>query len=206
MLHVLTSTSPTPSDALLQAMFAARKSVFVDLLKWDVPVIDDRYEVDQFDNRHARYLVLADETGAHLGSTRLLPTSRPHILDTLYPALCEDAPPTGARVYEITRFCLDRRLRAFDRRAVRDTLVSALVDYALANDIGHYTAIAELGWFQQILAFGWHCIPLGLPRVLDGATLAALSIAITDETPALLATAGIRAREPILPERQLAAA
>lgn len=44
MLHVLQSAARPASDAVLRAMFAARKSVFVDLLKWDVPVLDGAYE------------------------------------------------------------------------------------------------------------------------------------------------------------------
>ncbi|WP_457354258.1 acyl-homoserine-lactone synthase [Sphingomonas sp. UYP23] len=193
-------------DAILRAMFAARKSVFVDLLKWNVPVLDGRYEIDQFDDVHAHYLVLTDYDGVHLASARLLPTVRPHILGALYPELCEDVPPTGPAIFEITRFCLDRRLRAPERRAARDTLVAALVDYALAQRISAYTAIAELGWFQQILAFGWHCVPLGLPQNVSGAPLAALQIMITPETPALLDAAGIRARQAMLAHRELAAA
>src|SRR3546814_13628530 len=114
-------------------MFAARKSVFVDLLKWDVHVLEVRYEIDQFDDEYARYLILADRGDGHLGSARLLPTMRPHILDSLYAGLCADAPPRGTSVFEITRFCLDRHLSAVERRAVRDTLVCALVDHALAH-------------------------------------------------------------------------
>ncbi len=186
MLHVLQSAAQPASDATLRSMFAARKSVFVDLLKWDVPVLDGRYEVDQFDDIHATYLILAEPDGTHLGSARLLPTTRPHILDSFYADLCEDAPPRDADTFEITRFCLDRRLSARERRQVRDTLVSALVDHALATGITAYSAIAEMGWFQQILAFGWHCMPLGLPQVIDGTMLAALRIEITPETPNLL--------------------
>ncbi|MDR6846922.1 acyl-homoserine-lactone synthase [Sphingomonas sp. BE137] len=186
MLHVLQSAARPASDAVLRAMFAARKSVFVDLLKWDVPVLDGAYEVDQFDDVHATYLILAEPDGTHLGSARLLPTTRPHILDSFYAGLCEDAPPRDADIFEITRFCLDRRLTAHERRHVRDTLVSALVDHALATGIAAYSAIAVMGWFQQILAFGWHCMPLGLPRVIDGTMLAALRIEITPETPSLL--------------------
>ncbi|MCP4026700.1 MAG: autoinducer synthase, partial [Sphingomonas sp.] len=96
------------------------------------------------------------------------------------------APPRDADTFEITRFCLDRRLTAQERRQVRDTLVSALVDHALATGITAYSAIAEMGWFQQILAFGWRCMPLGLPRIIDGTMLAALRIEITPETPSLL--------------------
>lgn len=198
MLHVNQSAADAIPDGILRSMFAARKSVFVDLLKWDVPVIDGRYEVDQFDNEHATYLVLATRAGDHLGSARLLPSTRPHILGDLYPYLCADAVPASASIFEVTRFCLDRNLCARERRAVRDTLVTALVDHALASGITCYTAIAELGWFQQILAFGWRCRPLGIPRAVGGATLAALSIEIDHGTPALLAAAGIQSDPDIL--------
>lgn len=191
MLHVMgAGTCPVP-DAVMRGMFAARKQVFVDLLKWDVPVIDGRYEVDQFDTEHAQYIVLADSDGGHLGSARLLPTTRPHILDSFYPQLCEDAPPSAADIFEVTRFCLDRNLTARERRDVRDTLVTALADHALANGISGYSAIAEMGWLQQILAFGWRCRPLGLPVTIDGKMLGALAIEIEADTPRKLAAAGI---------------
>ncbi|RZF65471.1 autoinducer synthase [Sphingomonas populi] len=186
MLYVVQSAARPVSDAVLRSMFAARKSVFVDLLKWDVPVLDGRYEIDQFDDVHATYLILADPDGTHLGSARLLPTTRPHILDSLYAELCDEAPPQAADIFEITRFCLDRGLSARERRQVRDMLVTALVDHALAAGITAYSAIAEMGWFQQILAFGWRCMPLGLPRIIDGTMLAALRTEITPETPSLL--------------------
>lgn len=206
MLHVLQHTSRPTSDLALRGMFAARKSVFVDLLKWKVPVIDGAYEIDQFDDAHATYLILTDSGGRHLGSTRLLPTVRPHILDSLYGQLCEEEPPRGPGIFEITRFCLDRRLRAHERRAVRDTLVRALVDHALERGITAYTAIAEMGWFQQILAFGWRCRPLGLPSIVDGAMLAAIRIEVDSSTPGRLAAAGIRSCSEIIGADQRAAA
>jgi len=190
MLHIHRSGRNAP-DAVLRAMFAARKAVFVDLLKWDVPVLAGAFEVDQFDNEHATYLILADRSQRHLGSARLLPTLRPHILGSLYPQLCEVPPPAGGRILEITRFCLDRSLRASERRTVRNALVSALVDHALARGIASYTALAEFGWLQQILAFGWRCRPLGPPQPIAGKTLGALQIFIDEETPRLLAAAGV---------------
>jgi acyl-homoserine lactone synthase len=185
-------------------MFAARKAVFVDLLRWDVPVIDGRYEVDQFDDGEATYLVLADAVGEHLASARLLPTTRPHLLGTFYPMLCEEAPPRGDDIFEITRFCLDRRLDARRRRVARDTLVLALVEHALGHGIRLYSAIAEMGWLQQILAFGWRCRPLGMPRAVEGTLLAALSIDIDADTPALLAAAGNISAPPAPEERRAA--
>ena len=191
MLHILQPGDAPNSERVLQAMFAARKSVFVDLLKWKVPVVAGTYEIDRFDDPHATYLVLADADGNHLGSARLLRTDRPHILGSFYPELCAEGVPSGPNVREITRFCLDRRLRAADRRAVRDTLVCALADHALEHGIDTYSAIAQMGWFQQILAFGWRCRPLGLPQHRDGALLAALRIDIDAQTPVLLRAAGL---------------
>lgn len=206
MLHVVQGGASPVSDAVFRAMFAARKSVFVDLLKWDVPVLDDRYEIDQFDDEHARYLILADRDDRHLGSARLLPTNRPHILGSFYPHLCETAPPAGEHIFEVTRFCLDRSLRARERRLVRDALVTALAAHAIDHAIDSYTAIAEFAWFQQIIAFGWRCEPLGLPIADRGDPLVALRIFITSDTPGLLAAAGIRGRQAILANERLAAA
>lgn len=178
-------------DRALRTMFEDRKSVFVDLLKWDVPVIEGRFELDQFDDEQATYILVADGDGGHLGSARLLPTTRPHILDSLFRDLCAAPPPAGPNVFEITRFCLSRRQSARSRRITRNRLVSALVAHALATGIRTYTGVAEIGWLQQILAFGWECRPLGLPSRMGCGTLGALRIEIAADTPALLAENGI---------------
>ena len=192
MAIIVEGGCPNPStDRTLRSMFEDRKSVFVDLLKWDLPVLDGRFELDGFDDRHATYLIVAGEDGDHLGSARLLPTTRPHILDSLFAGLCAAPPPTGPEVMEITRFCLSRRHNAMRRRRTRDRLVSALASYALETGIRTYTGVAELGWLQQILAFGWDCRPLGVPARLDCGTVGALAIEIRPDTPELLAANGI---------------
>jgi acyl-homoserine lactone synthase len=190
MLHLI-HTRQKADDAHLRAMYEARKRVFVDLLKWDVPVLADRYELDNFDDEYAQYLILADTDGGHLASARLLPTVRPHLLDSLFPSLCEQGAPRGSDVFEISRFCLDRRLRAPERRQARNLLIAALVDHALAAGVTGYTGVADMGWFQQILSFGWECHPLGLPVSHPCGLLVGLYIHITAETPALLRRAGI---------------
>lgn len=196
MLHMVDPFDPAEEREVLRRMFEARKEVFVDLLGWDVPVLDGRYEIDQFDDEHAIYLVVAGRDGSHLASARLLPTTRPHILADLYGELCEEDVPRGSDIYEVTRFCLDRRIDAAARRDARDRLIGALAGFGAAHDINRYTGVADMGWFQQILAFGWRCRPLGLPRMIDGQMLVALAIEIDEETPRLLAEAGIRTSQP----------
>lgn len=191
LMIVENGCSAGSSDGTLKAMFEDRKSVFVDLLKWDLPVLDGRFEVDEFDNQLASYVIIADEHGDHLGSARLLPTTREHILGSLFSGLCAAPPPRGPQIFEITRFCLSRRQNSASRRATRNQLVSALVWHALETDIRTYTGVAEIAWLQQILAFGWECRPLGPPAPLDCGMIGALAIDIARDTPARLAANGI---------------
>jgi acyl-homoserine lactone synthase len=192
MAIIIEGGCPEPcGDRTLQAMFEDRKSIFVDLLKWQVPVLDGRFELDQFDDPHATYLIIADEEGDHLGSARLLPTTRPHILGALFADLCAGSPPAGADIFEITRFCLSRRRNSACRRRTRNQLVTALAWHALEHGIRTYTGVADIAWLQQILAFGWDCRPLGIPARLDCGMIGALAIEIRPDTPDRLAANGI---------------
>lgn len=188
-MHIETGAARAMENRLFRSMFEERKRVFVDLLRWDVPVLAGRYEIDQFDNDSAVYIVIANAEGEHLASARLLPTISDHILGTIFPELCEQRPPRGGAILEITRFCLARRLRARERLEVRNRLVSAFVEYALRNRIQSYTGVAEWSWFQQILSFGWACRPLGLPG--STSCLVALQIDIDGRTREQLQASGI---------------
>ena len=95
MLHLVEADCRASEDDVLRAMFAARKDVFVDLLGWSVPVLGGRFEIDQFDDEHANYLVVTGPDGGHRASARLLPTTRPHILADLYAPLCDGKVPRG---------------------------------------------------------------------------------------------------------------
>lgn len=190
MLEMRRAGQALGEDAAMRAMFSARKEVFVDLLKWDLPVLAGRFEVDQFDNPDADYLILLDPDGKHRASARLLRTDRPHILGSLYPYLCASSVPVGPSIREITRFCLDRHQRAQNRRSARNQLVTALAEYAFANGITDYTGVADLSWLEQILTFGWDCRMIGEPMREGALWLAALHIRIDADTIGKLQTAG----------------
>lgn len=197
MVYILGGGAELDEAALLAAMFRARKEVFVDLLGWDVPVLDGRFEVDQFDGPDTAYLLVAGLDGSHWGSMRLLPTHTPNILGTIFPFLCCDAPPSSPDIWEISRLCLSRQLRATQRRIVRDQLVTAAVLFALQNNIRAFCCVADVGWMSTILSFGWNCVPLGLPQQLTCGTTGVLQINIADDTPTLLAAAGTWNEAPI---------
>jgi N-acyl-L-homoserine lactone synthetase len=179
------------TDSAVTGMFEDRKAQFVDLFGWDVPVAEGRFEIDQYDNAAAVYLIATDETRAHVGSLRLLPSVGPHILGDLFDGLCADAVPRGPTIYEITRLCLPSRLGAAGRRAVRDRLISAMVDHALASGFDTLTGVVAWSFLEQVTAMGWRCAALGKPRIVDGTRLGAFRIDLDAETPARLAATGI---------------
>lgn len=195
-MHNQTEAASGQAHAL-RAMFAARKRVFIDLLRWDLPVLADKYEVDQFDNQQADYLILLDENGEHRASTRLLRTDAPHILRDMFPVLCPGPIPCGPTTREITRFCLDLRLTAAERKVARNELVTALVQYALRNGITDYTGVAGLAWYRQIRRFGWQCRALGDPVTHDGQKLVGLHISVDGHTLAGVKQAGCFAEPTI---------
>ena len=183
MISQSTRAQDAPGNAALRAMFAARKQVFIDKLQWDLPALDGRFELDQFDTPDARYLILLDPDDLrHRASARLLPTTAPHLLGDIYSHLCADGAPSGEGVWEISRFCLDPGQTPTERRDARNQLVTALADYALRHGIGEYVGVAEAGWYHTISKFGWTCRTLGPVHRDSACRIVALSIAIDEDT------------------------
>jgi acyl-homoserine lactone synthase len=172
-------------------MFEDRKHLFVDLLGWELTIEQNRWEIDCFDGDDATYLIALDQTGDHMGSLRLLPSDQPHILGTLFADLCPEGVPTGPTTFEVTRLCLPVRHGAAERLRIRNALISAMVDHALATGITRFTGVVEAGFLAQILRMGWRCITPGPSRRFGGAALGAFTIEIDAETPALLTGTGI---------------
>lgn len=191
MLLIIDHQNRASEHRALRSMFEARKRVFIDLLKWDIPALAGRFELDHFDDVDATYLIVTDADGEHLASARLLLTTRPALLDSLFPELVDGPVPQGADVLEITRFCLSPGIGARQRRVARDSLLVGLAEFALANGIRTFTGVAELAWFRQVEGFGWDCRPLGPPQLHSGAALVALRIDIDGSTISRLAAAGI---------------
>ncbi|MDE8652312.1 acyl-homoserine-lactone synthase [Novosphingobium album (ex Liu et al. 2023)] len=150
MIHVFEGAEQPGCHPLFDAMYRDRKRIFVDLRRWDVPVIDGEFEVDQFDSPHSVYCIATDNDGRHRGSIRLLPSDRPHILGNLFPDLCDGPVPTGPNILELTRGCVSPSLPAAERRQVRNALTTAVVEYALQRGIDRYTCIADSGWLHEI--------------------------------------------------------
>lgn len=193
MIHVIDNHLAPENRPLLQSMFADRKRLFVDLFGWDVPVVDGRYEMDQFDNTHTIYLIAADHDGSHAASIRLFPSTQPHMLDTLFPHLCPLGVPADERTWESTRLCLPQRHGAERRRMLRNMLFTAMVDVALERGIERYTGLIPDPFRKEVLAMGWRAEPLGPAVRIPGGPVGAFLIHVDRETPERLRWTGVYA-------------
>jgi len=191
---LLFSGQESNSDNLsMKTMFIDRKKIFSDILKWDVSIYQEKYEIDQFDSDCATYIIVANDEGKHLASARLLPTSRDHILGAIFPNLCDGPVPIGEHIFEITRFCLSPSQSARDRLVSRKRLVTALAEYGLSTGVQTYTGVAERFWYDQIASFGWQCSALGSLSRDSRKGLVALRIDLDEQTIAGLRTGGMYA-------------
>lgn len=196
MIHVRQGFSF--ADPLAASMFRDRKEQFVDQLGWDVPVVEGRYELDDYDGDDAHYLIAADVDGRHAASMRLLPTTRCHLLADHFADLCDGRIPRGPQVMEITRLCLPQRLGREERRSVRNRLISGMVDHALQSRVSVLTGVVTAVFRETVLAMGWRAAPLGPARTHQGSSIGAFRLDIGPDTPTLLAATGIYAPDAIV--------
>src|SRR6266478_4480329 len=139
MVHIVRHDNRHLFVEELDGMYRDRKRVFVDWLKWNMPVTDDVYEIDQFDTDDAVYLIEADRHGRHLASIRLLPTSKPHLLSEVFSELCDGPVPRGRHVWEMTRFCVSPDRVKVDGKRLMNLMWTSSVEFAVRNRIAEYS-------------------------------------------------------------------
>lgn len=187
--------------AALMEMHSDRKQVFVDRLGWSLPARGSWLEVDQFDNDYAVYL-LALDGGRHQGSVRLLPSTGPTMLDSLFSSLCPERAPSGEDVWEISRLVTSPRdASGTSVLRLHRLLALALIEFAQLNGICRYNLIAEARRVPALLAIGWQVAPLGLPTWCSGEELQALQVRIDDGTLERV-RARVRIWQPVLQVRE----
>lgn len=176
MIQHYTRADTARLPRLFEAMHRDRKRVFIDALKWDIPH-DGVCEADQYDTDDADYLILQDkQSGDHLGSVRLLPTTGPHMLGDVFRFLCEGTVPRGPHVREITRLVISPDVPVRDRLMVRNMLGRAMIEFGQMTGVTKYTAVCDFDFLTQLLSAGWHITPLGMPQFFEGTLIGALQI------------------------------
>lgn len=172
----------------LVEMHHDRKRVFVDRLGWQLRAPGSWLEVDEFDNEYTVYLIAcSDNDDRHLASVRLLPTTRPHMLNTIFSELCEGGPVIGPNVWESSRFTIAPvGLRGVEIMRLSQYLALAHTEFALLNGISSYTMIGETHRVATVVSMGWKVKPLCLPTEVGGDKVTAMQVFVDEETLAMM--------------------
>jgi len=174
-----------------------RHQIFVDRQSWNVPTYNG-LEYDQFDTPAAKYVLWIDSTGRARGVARLLPTTRPYMIKSLWPELLQQEPHETEAIWEATRFGCDRSLDSATRRRVVAELICGCLEFGLANGIHRYLSVMPVAVFNQILAAAGCKVEIQTPRFRMGRH--DIAAAYMDVSPAILGEVRARAgiRQPVL--------
>ncbi len=186
----MTVLSGTKSQLSIHAeaeLASYRYEIFVQTLQWQLPVEDGR-EFDQFDRPDTHYIIARDALGLICGCARLLPTTRPYLLDEVFPGLMNGQPPPhDATVWELSRFstktpgALEPPSRE-DARARFCTLFAAVVEAALAQGATRLITFTAMGVERILRAIGMHAHRVGPPQMIDGKPVLAMWIELDQQT------------------------
>jgi len=207
MIHVITNANRHLYEAELLAHFRLRHEIYVVERNWKDLARPDGLERDQFDNQDATY-ILATDNGQVIGGSRLVPTTRPHLLSEVFPYLASvRGLPRGSDTYEWTRMFViktRREGRTMGGQA-RGMVICGVLQHCIDNGITSLTALIEMFWLPLFHSMGWNVMPLGLPELISGEWSIAVRMAINEDTLAstrafhgIAGRTGIDAQQPSL--------
>ncbi|WP_168190251.1 acyl-homoserine-lactone synthase [Luteithermobacter gelatinilyticus] len=181
MITLVTAANRHRYLTAISQMHRQRYRVFVEQKGWSLPLARPGYEKDQFDTEDALYLMALDEQGDVLGSMRLLPTEKPHLMSEIFPHLIEGEVPRGPKIWECSRaYILSGGNGGLNlMNPIGAAFSSALMEAALLYGIEQITFVTDMATFPCILRAGWGIEPLGYPQDMDGETVIAFAIKVS---------------------------
>jgi acyl homoserine lactone synthase len=159
-----------------------RYKLFVERQQWDVPNFN-QLEYDQYDTPAAVYLLWRDNGGSVRATTRLVPTSRPYMLQEVFPELAASGPlPNSPDIWEATRIGVDRDMEPGMRTRAAAELIAGCLEYGLRNNIGRYVFVMPMAIIKSLLIrAGCSPVLLGEPKRIGRQLTAAAEIVITSQ-------------------------
>lgn len=128
-----------------------RYKMFVERQRWTVPTYR-QIEYDEFDTPAATYILTVDDQYRALGTTRLIPTTRPYMVESLWPELVDTELPHCDAIWEASRFGCERDLDAASRRRVVAELILGCQEFGIAKGISQYLGVMPPPIFKYVIA------------------------------------------------------
>jgi len=183
MMNVLTAQNVDDYPELMEKVWRFRHKQFVERLGWKELRSDDGREMDRFDTDDAIHLVVTSGDNI-VGYTRLLRTSRPHLLSDVYPEIMEGNDwPRADNIYEWTRCISDDRAAKFGDVQASHVLITGVLEFCLVSGIKGMIVETHPKLVTWMLETGYKVETLNMPQVINdvpvvpvyiGATRAAL--------------------------------
>lgn len=181
MAHLVTKNNIHLYAKQLNQMYQQRHQVFVENLRWNLPLAKNGLEVDQYDTEDAIYILSLDHNMDVVGSMRLLPTIQDHLMSDLFSHLLNVPEPIGESVWESSRTCLKPsvEIRAEKNNVINDVFIG-MAEAAVMFGIEKITFVANMQIYSTLIAFGGKVEPLGFPQIdIDGEEIVASSVNIS---------------------------
>jgi acyl homoserine lactone synthase len=184
-MHTSFGTARELPPDLKTAMAKFRHAVFVDRLKWDIPA-KDGLELDQFDRDDTVYVVIHDPVTTEVaGCARLLPTTHPYLLSSVFPQLMNGAEsPSRPDVWELSRFAVSPQQKttqfsySHPRKVRANQLMAAVVSNAHSQGASQLIMVSSLAGERIVQQMGVVARRTGPPVVSGGEPIVAFWIDI----------------------------
>lgn len=183
MLYAMTTAQLLDLPELWKAVLRLRHEVFVEELGWSELAQPNRLETDRFDHDEAvHHLVLRD--GQLAGYQRMLPTTHAYQLPEIFPELCAAQMPSGADIFELTRYAVAPSFRDGRRGAptVGSELMAGFIEWGLENGVDQIIVEAEPMWIPRTLQLQFLVTPLGYLRSYGRQQIVAMLLRFDENT------------------------
>ena len=167
---LITDDNIADNYALIEKCYYFRHRFFVEGLKWVALRRSDKRDVDQFDLPGIVHIVGVDQ-GEVFSYSRLLPTTRPHLLSSIYPQMLEgNEEPVGDTIWEWTRCAVDPKYREGRKAADPATtgMTLAVIEACLTLGVEALHVQTHPMLLTRLMELGFKCKPLALPSQLEG--------------------------------------
>ena len=148
----------------LASMHHLRWKVFSQELHWSVGLQTfNRMEFDEYDNTGTYYIVRLNDYGIVDATCRLMPTSKPYMLEEHYAHfVSNEAMPKSDTVWEFSRTCASAEARAERGTNVTAQLITAAIEFGLVHNVQQYISLTTDNVFPLLRRIvGWDSAPMG---------------------------------------------
>ncbi len=152
---------------VLPSIYKLRHQGFKERQDYDVPYYRGM-EYDTYDTPATTYLAWKDGDGVVRGCTRLFPTTRPYMIEDIWPeSVTYIDLPKAPHIWEASRFCIDKNLPPEVRKRIHGELLCGFQEFGLLNNIDWMIGVMTPPiWRAVFTSAGWPIEYLGDALVL----------------------------------------